>query len=171
MQKIQDPKAFHSLNISRSGLSAQRRRLDAISENLANLHTTRGKDGGPYRPRVVVLKEGEENASWRTGETPVDEPRAGRLWTTHPSHIPGGTAGEEAEVLHGVQAEKLVQNRRPRMEYDPGHPDADENGYVAYPDINVVEEMTNLIAASRAYEANLTALTAAKEMAAKALEI
>jgi flagellar basal-body rod protein FlgC len=64
-----------------------------------------------------------------------------------------------------------VQNRRPRMEYDPEHPDADERGYVAYPDINVVEEMTHLIAASRAYEANLTAMAAAKDMAGKALEI
>lgn len=171
MPKIQDPKAFFSLNISRSGLSAQRRRMDAISENLANLHTTRGKDGGPFRPRVVVLEEGQENASWTdVGETDA-EPRSDRLWTTHPSHIPGESGSGESARLHGVEAKTLVQNRRPRMEYDPEHPDADENGYVAYPDINVVEEMTNLIAASRAYEANLSAMTAAKEMAAKALEI
>ena len=64
-----------------------------------------------------------------------------------------------------------VQNRRPRLEYDPDHPDADENGYVAYPDINVVEEMTNLVLASRAWEANLTAMKAAKDIAAKSLEI
>jgi flagellar basal-body rod protein FlgC len=164
---ISEPSAFHQLNISRSGLSAQRRRMDAISENLANIHTTRGADGGPFQPRVVTLAEGEEEQAFASLETP----RPARLWTTHPEHLAASREGGEGDGLSGVKAERMVQNRRPRMEYDPEHPDADENGYVAYPDINVVEEMTHLIAASRAYEANLTALTAAKDMAGKALEI
>jgi flagellar basal-body rod protein FlgC len=171
MSKIQDPAPFFSLNISRSGLSAQRRRLDAVAENLANLHTTRGANGGPFQPRVVVLHEGDLESSWLTRPEEEGQPVPGRLWTTHPQHLSGSGTSEDPEQLRGVEAERLVQQRRPRMEYDPEHPDADENGYVAYPDINVVEEMTHLIAASRAYEANLTALAAAKEMAVKALEI
>ena len=165
---IREPGAFQALNISRSGLSAQRRRMDAISENLANLHTTRGKEGGPFQPRMVTMAEGEEpRAAGDSGEG-----RPARVWTTNPGHLRGSgpTAGEE-DGLAGVKAQRVVQQRRPRLEYDPEHPDADEEGYVAYPDINVVEEMTHLIAASRAYEANLTALGAAKEMDAKALEI
>ena len=165
--KIDEPAAFHHLNISRSGLTAQRRRMDAISENLANLHTTRGANGGPFQPRVTVMEEGEENRSFTT----LDTPRPARLWTTHPEHLRATDEGVEDSPLAGVKADVMVQNRRPRMEYDPEHPDADERGYVAYPDINVVEEMTHLIAASRAYEANLTAMAAAKDMAGKALEI
>jgi len=164
---IKDPTVFHSLNISRSGLSAQRRRMDAISENLANIHTTRGADGGPYRPRVTTMEEGEVEADYVT----MLGPRPSRLLSTHPEHLRSERGGEEEEALHGVTARVTVQNRPPRMEYDPEHPDADADGYVAYPDINLVEEMTHLIAASRAYEANLTALQAAKEMAANALEI
>lgn len=165
--KIQDPTAFHHMNISRSGLSAQRRRMDAISENLANLHTTRGADGGPFKPRVVVLNEGQEERAFL--ETENAGPK--RLWTTHPDHLASMQEPTEGDGLRGVESERQIQNRRPRMEYDPEHPDADEQGYVAYPDINVVEEMTHLIAASRAYEANLTALAAAKDMNTKALEI
>jgi flagellar basal-body rod protein FlgC len=165
--KIEEPAAFHHLNVSRSGLTAQRRRMDAISENLANLHTTRGANGGPFQPRVTVMEEGEENRSFTT----VDSPRPARLWTTHPEHLRASDEGGVDSPLAGVKADVMVQNRRPRMEYDPEHPDADERGYVAYPDINVVEEMTHLIAASRAYEANLTAMAAAKDMAGKALEI
>ena len=164
-----EPSAFHALNISRSGLSAQRRRMDAISENLANLHTTRGKDGGPFQPRLVTLAEGEEKQA--TVDTEGNA-RPARVWTTHPEHLRGsGPEPGEGDGLAGVKAQRVTQYRRPRLEYDPQHPDADENGYVAYPDINVVEEMTHLIAASRAYEANLTALGAAKEMDGKALEI
>jgi flagellar basal-body rod protein FlgC len=165
--KIDEPAAFHHLNISRSGLTAQRRRMDAISENLANLHTTRGANGGPFQPRVTVMEEGEEDRAFTT----LDMPRPARLWTTHPEHLRATDEGVEDSPLSGVKADVMVQNRRPRMEYDPEHPDADERGYVAYPDINVVEEMTHLIAASRAYEANLTAMAAAKDMAGKALEI
>lgn len=165
--KIEEPTAFHHLNISRSGLSAQRRRMDAISENLANLQTTRGKDGGPFQPRVTTMGEGEERAAF----VDLQSPRPARLWTTHPEHLRATQDGTEEDGLSGVKAEVLIQNRRPRLEYDPEHPDADEHGYVAYPDINVVEEMTHLIAASRSYEANLTAIAAAKDMAGKALEI
>ncbi len=165
--KIQDPTAFFNLDISRSGLQAQRRRMDAISENIANVHTTRGANGGPFQPLVTTMREGELQQEYFDPEQ-----REGvEILTTHPDHINSTEAGDYPESLHGVQAEIQTQNRKPRMEFDPDHPDADENGYVAYPDINLVEEMTHLIAASRAYEANLTAIQAAKEMAAKALEI
>ena len=159
-----DPTVFHSLNISRSGLSAQRRRMDAISENLANATTTRGANGGPYQPRIVVMEENPEPIGFPEGVR-------GRLQATHPGHLSGDRIADSERELRGVSERVEVQNRRPWLEYDPDHPDADENGYVAYPDINVVEEMTNLVLASRAWEANLTAMKAAKDIAAKSLEI
>jgi len=159
-----DPLAFHSLNISRSGLSAQRRRMDAISENLANTSTTRGANGGPYQPKVVVMEESPTAIGFTS-------PLPGRLMATQVGHLDGDRVVESQRQFRGVQENTIVQDRRPRMEYDPEHPDADENGYVAYPDINVVEEMTNLVLASRAWEANLTAMKAAKDIAAKSLEI
>jgi flagellar basal-body rod protein FlgC len=167
MMKTSEPRAFFNLNISHSGLASQRRRMDAISENLANVNTTRGKDGGPFKPRVTVMHEGELETSY----VKIQSNKASNILSTSPDHIISSSTEEESEALHGVRAEIMIQNRRPRMEYDPDHPDADADGYVAYPDINVVEEMTNLIAASRSYEANLTAIAAAKDMAAKALEI
>ncbi len=164
MKTQNDPAAFHSLHISRSGLRAQRRRMDAISENLANAHTTRGADGGPYRPKVVVLAEGDQSITYARKE-------AGGLETTAEGHLSGGQVSEQTRSLRGVKEEVLIQDRRPRLEFDPDHPDADADGYVAYPDINVVEEMTQLMLASRAWEANATALQAAKTIAAKSLEI
>ncbi len=164
MKTRNDPAAFHSLNISRSGLRAQRRRMDAISENIANAYTTRGADGGPYRPKVVVLQEGKETLRYR-------HELEGNLLTTNGDHLSGGRTVENKSALRGVQEDILIQDRRPRLEYDPDHPDADVDGYVAYPDINMVEEMTHLMLASRAWEANATAMKAAKDIASKSLEI
>jgi len=165
--KLDGPKAFYNLDISRSALQAQRRRMDAISENLANLSTTRGANGGPYRPKTVSMQEGDLAAEW----VKVEGEQPKRIWTTHPQHLGSDTVEGDSSELSGVRAEVSISNRPPRMEYDPDHPDANEEGYVAYPDINVVEEMTHLIAASRAYEANITALAAAKDMATRALDI
>lgn len=140
---------FSAFNISASGMTAQRLRSDTISQNLANVNTTRTSDGGPYRRKTVVFRE-RENTSF-------DEV----LMTT------SGLAGNGVKVIKVVEDTQTPMN----MVYDPAHPDADENGYVTYPNVNTVTEMTNLIDASRAYEANITAFDAAKSMALKGLEI
>ena len=140
---------FSSFNISASGMTAQRLRSDTISQNLANVNTTRTSDGEPYRRKTVVFQKREM--------TSFDSV----LMTT------SGLAG------NGVKVTKIVEDTSTPMNmvYDPSHPDADENGYVTYPNVNTVTEMTNLIDASRAYEANITAFDAAKSMALKGLEI
>lgn len=140
---------FSSFNISASGMTAQRLRTDIISQNLANVNTTRTSEGGAYVRKTVVFAEKQS--------TSFDQV----LMTT------SGLVG------NGVKATKVVEDTSTPMNmvYDPSHPDADENGYVTYPNVNTVTEMTNLIDASRSYEANVTAFDAAKSMALKGLEI
>jgi flagellar basal-body rod protein FlgC len=138
-----------SLKISSSGLAANRKRMEAISSNIANAQTTRTAEGGPYRRKEVVF-----------GSEPARESFADIL------------EGELDEKAQTVQATEVIStNRPPIMKYDPNHPDANEDGYVAMPNINVMEEMANMISAQRAYEANITSMNVAKSMAIKALEI
>lgn len=138
-----------SLRISASGLAANKKRMEAISSNIANAQTTRTPEGGAYRRKEVVF-----------GSEPTRESFSQVL------------EGELSEKIQSVHATEVISsNRPPRPVYDPGHPDADEKGYVFYPNINVMEEMANMISASRSYEANVTALNTAKNMAVKALEI
>lgn len=132
---------FQSFDISASALSAQRLRMDTIANNLANVNTTRTEDGGPYRRHMAIFAE---RRPWQSGAL--------------------GTGG--------VRVQGIVEDTDPpRRVYDPGHPDADADGYVLMPNVNVVTEMVDMISASRAYEANIAALNAAKAMATKALEI
>jgi flagellar basal-body rod protein FlgC len=132
--------SFSSIDISASGLFAQRMRLDTIANNIANATTTRTDQGGPYRKQQVVFKA-------YTGES--DDP-----------------------LTRGVQVEGIVESSDPpKMIYDPGNPDAGPDGRVAMPNVNVVEEMVDMITATRSYEANIQAIGAAKTMASKALEI
>ena len=138
---------FTTMKISASALKAQRIRMNAISSNLANIETTRTPDGGPYRKREVVFKSSQQDF-------------ADTLDTRMRDAVQG------VEVSH-VQASRLP----PRMVYDPSHPDADENGQVAMPNISLVEETADMMSASRAYEANVTVVKSAKRMALKALEI
>jgi len=139
---------FSGMNISASGMSAQRLRMDIIAKNIANVQTTRDENGKPYRRKAVVFAE--KNA------TPFQE-------------VFMRTAGI---IGSGVKVTKIVEDRSPlRKVYDPTHPDADEDGYVSYPNVNVVQEMTDLIDATRSYEANVTAFNATKNMALKGLEI
>jgi flagellar basal-body rod protein FlgC len=140
---------FKSMDISSSGLAAQRLRMNVLSANLANAQSTRGDDGGPYRRRDVVFQ------AIPTGEKFED--------------FLNGTQGTE---LRKVQVSEIHKdNKEPRRVYDPGHPDADGQGYVSLPNVQVMTEMVNMIAATRAYEANATAIDDAKQMAVKALEI
>ncbi len=140
---------LESIRISASGLSAQRARMNIISSNLANVNTTRTQEGGPYVRRDVVFAA-------RPAELPFHDMLESRM-TRETSDV--GVAG-------------IIQDQRPLpLKYDPGHPDADENGYVRMPNVNTVEEMVNLISATRSYEANIAALGATKSMIVKALEI
>lgn len=133
--------SFSSLDISASGLSAQRIRMDVIATNIANANATRTAQGGPYKRQEVVF--------------------AARM----------DQAGLDADTV-GVDVPQIVTDPTPpRQVYDPGHPDADARGYVLMPNVNVVQEMVDMISATRAYEANVTAMNATKSMAAKALEI
>ncbi len=158
-----------SIDISATGLSAMRRRMNAISSNIANAETTRTEEGGPYRRREVVMVEGEKFPGFPF----FFEQQRGRLAVTNPRHLQDRSERipDDRQRLHGVDGQLEISQDDPILVFDPSHPDADEAGYVAMPNINVVQEMVDLIVASRAYEANLTVVTSDKEMVKKALEI
>jgi flagellar basal-body rod protein FlgC len=139
---------FESLKVSASGLNAQRRAIQTVATNLANAHTTRTESGGPYLRKRTVLSE-----------TPASEGFAAMF----SQKLGGNLPGVKAEVVEDTQGLKVV--------FDPSHPDADESGAVTLPNVSVVEEMVDLLRATRSYEANVTAFNAAKGMALKALEI
>lgn len=136
------------LKVSGSALTAQRLRMDVIASNIANAETTRTPSGGPYRRQTVVF-------------TPLSL-----------DHEAGVAAGAAAPVAAGLQIERIVQGTDDgRTVFDPAHPDADPNGFVAYPEIDMVVEMTDMVAATRAYEANVTVIQAIKTMAQRTLDI
>lgn len=140
---------FTALESSASALTAQRLRMDTISENIANANTTRTEDGTPYRRKTVIFEA-------------VDTPFSSYLSKASRERLSGG----------GVRVSAIVQDTSPfKSVYDPGHPDADENGMVQMPNVDVITEMVNMISATRAYEANVTAINNTKAMASKALEI
>jgi len=135
---------LQSLEISASGLYAQRRRMDVIASNLANIETTHTKKGGPYRRKMVVMSP-----------KPVED--FNKALTL------------QAE---GVKIDDIVEDKSPfRKVYNPSHPDADKNGYVLKPNVDLVVEITNMLMARRAFEANIAAIKSTKQMALKALEI
>ncbi len=138
-----------AMNISASGLTANRLWLDTIASNIANANTTRTPEGGPYRRQdVVMVPRGQAGFSQFLGDA-------------------GNTS-----LGQGVEVAGIVKDASaPRLVYNPDSPDANANGYVAMPNINVVTEMVNMVAAQRAYEANVTVMDAAKSMAIKSLEI
>ncbi len=140
---------FDALRVSASGLAAQRIRMNLASNNLANINTTKTPEGGPYRRKEVVFASQPLEKSF--GDT-LSSRMTGRL--------------SEVRV-----AEIVDDPRPPHTKHDPQHPDADEKGYVKTPNINLMEEMVNMISATRSYEANVTAIKATKDMALKALEI
>lgn len=142
---------FSSLDISASGLTAQRLRMDLISQNIANADTTKTEDGTPYRRKTVVFQQ-------RSADKPFSE----YLSDASKSKIGGG----------GVRVLRIVEDMSPlKKVYDPENPDADKEGYVYMPNVDITTEMINMISASRSYEANISSLNATKDMAMKALEI
>lgn len=141
---------FQSFNISATGMTAQRFRTDIIAENIANVNTTRTEDDEPYRRKIVTFRE--------KSVTPFSQ-----LFS----------ASKNGTVGNGVKVSSVTEDYSTDfiMEYDPANPDADENGYVSYPNVNTVTEMTDLIDATRAYEANATAFEASKSIAETGLSI
>jgi len=136
---------FTAFNISASALSAQRARMNLVSSNLANINSTETPEGGPYRRKDVVFSA---------------------------SPSPGSFQEVLKDKINEVQITEIVEDGRPfKSVYDPYHPSADANGYVYYPNVNLVEEMVNMMSATRSYEANVTMIKATKSMAQKALEI
>ncbi|HVN23144.1 MAG TPA: flagellar basal body rod protein FlgC [Syntrophorhabdales bacterium] len=137
---------FDVLKISSSGLRAQRIRMETIATNLANIHTTRTEDGGPYRKQNVVLSSADASGD--------------------------GFGGVLSKKLEGVAVEEITESEKPfEKTHDPSHPDADQDGYVTYPNVNVLEEMTDMVSASRSYEANVNVINTTKHMFQKSLEI
>lgn len=141
---------LNSMDISASGLTAERLRMDVISQNIANVNTTRTSSGGPYRRKLVLFKEIQSPSSFKNIFDKVK----------------GSFNGL------GVEVTGIVDDQTPfRKVFDPGNPDADKSGYVNLPNINIVSEMVDMISATRAYEANVTAFNATKSMLQKSLEI
>ncbi|UGS33706.1 flagellar basal body rod protein FlgC [Capillimicrobium parvum] len=147
---------FDALSISASGLSAERLRMDVTAENLANAQSTQGAGGQPYRRKEVVLQA-------TGGAGGFQAALAGAM---------GPAGGGSGAVPGGVQVAGIVEDAEPgRRIYDPGHPDADAQGYVTMPNVDSVTEMVDLISESRAYEANVTAMQTAKQMFTKTLDL
>jgi flagellar basal-body rod protein FlgC len=140
---------FDSININASALTAEKTRIDIISKNIANANTTRSTGGLPYRRQMVVFEESKK--------------------TNFASYLNKYTNEFNGK---GVKVSKIIEDDSPfKLKYDPGHPDADENGYVMMPNVDVIREMVDLIDAQRAYEANITAINTTKTMMMNALEI
>lgn len=135
---------FDIMNVSASGLTAQRARMETVSSNLANSYTTRTPEGGPYRRRDVVF-----------------------------ASVPARSFKDSLDrALQGVQVTQVVEDQSPfRLRYEPGHPDADKDGYVKYPNVEPTVEMVNLVSSTRSYEANLAVIEATKSLMLRTLEI
>ena len=137
---------FGILDVSASGLNSQRTRMNVIASNIANLNVTRTPEGGPYRRKDVIFQ------------------------TTEMGSFADQLANSMSSM--GVEVTEVYEDSAPFLErYEPNHPDANADGIVMYPNINIVEEMTNIVSASRSFEANVTVIQATKELATKALQI
>ena len=144
---------FDGYNVATSGMSAQRTRINVVSANIANAQTTHSSDGGPYKKQKVVFEEillNSENKTKNDTNSPKIDPLS----------------------LRGVGVKEIISAKdEPMMKYEPNHPDANKDGYVAYPNINPVIEMVNLIEAMRSYEANVSSFKTQKEMDTQTLDI
>jgi len=141
---------FNALNVSATGLTAQRLRMDTISQNIANINTTRTPEGGPYRRKVTLFQEIPDQSFNRIFQNTINRPVLGA----------------------GVRVSEIAADNTPGDRvYEPGHPDADADGYITMPNVNIVSEMVDMISASRSYEANVTAINSSKSMIAKTMEI
>jgi flagellar basal-body rod protein FlgC len=138
---------FDILKISSSGLKAQRTRMEVIAGNLSNVHTTKTDEGGPYKKKEVVFMS-----------TDVSDEK--------------GFGGVLSKKIEGVRVDAIEESEKSfEKVFDPNHPDADQEGYVMYPNVNMMEEMTDMVAATRAYEANINVMNTTKEMLMKSLDL
>jgi flagellar basal-body rod protein FlgC len=175
---------FRSLAIAASGLSAQRQRMETVASNIANAETTRGPDGAPYRRRVTVLEAGDQTE--QTGPLAPGQPvgSSGPFHGVPPFEVPSGkfpadiTKTFQIPVLEtrdgteGVRIAGVVEDQTEGpLVYDPGHPDANEQGYVRYPNVRITDELVDMMDARRIYEANATVFQSAKAMLRRALDI
>lgn len=146
---------FDAMDVSASGMSAERLRMDVTSENLANAQTTQGPNGGPYVRKEVVLQQA-----------------GGGFGAALTGAIGGVTASASPAAATGVEVAGIVNDPTPsQMVYDPGHPDANRQGYVAMPNVNSVTEMVDLISEQRSYEANVTAMQSSKTLFTKTFDL
>jgi flagellar basal-body rod protein FlgC len=138
---------FSALSVAASGMSAQRTRAQIVTENLANAETTRTPEGGPYRRKDVVFESGSASAEF------------------------GSVLSDAIGNSTGVTAREVVIDREPERRYLPGHPDADKDGYVLFPSVNVAEDMVDLMGASRGFQANVSAMSALKDMIKSSIDL
>ena len=142
---------YTSIEVSASGLSAQRLAMDVIANNIANVNTTRTSEGGPFKRQLVVMAQKNEATATQTAN-------------------PADTSGDPGAARAGVEVVGIIKDpSADKLIYDPSHPDADAQGYVHMPNIEVVKEMVDMMAASRAYEANVTAIQESRQMGAATL--
>lgn len=143
---------FSSMNIGATALTAERTRMDIIAKNMANAQTTRTKNGQPYRRQVAVFQEVQEDKSFKS--------------------VLASKTTKKSGSVGGVEVVGIVEDKSPfKLRYDPGHPDADENGYVKMSNVDTITEMVDMISTQRAYDANVTSINTARMMLQKAMEI
>ncbi|GAB5464838.1 MAG: flagellar basal body rod protein FlgC [Candidatus Kapaibacteriales bacterium] len=156
---------FSSFDISGQGMSLQRMRLSSVARNIANVNTTKGTDGNPYRREVVVSRHIQGSPFQQEMDYLISMER------TDASHAPSARQADYPPDYEVVRSRVAYDDTPPRLVYNPGHPDADENGYVKMPNINVVTEMVEMITAQRTFEANTQVVDSAKNIARNSLEI
>ena len=160
---------FSSIEVSASGMTLQRQKMDVVAQNIANAETTKTKDGTPYRRKRVLVSEAEESVPFKTAMASART----KLIRTNNRHLISSRKNSNANLeISKAEANEIEDPASSfRLVHDPDHPDADQEGFVKMPDIEIVNEMVDMMAASRAYEANTMAISTAKEMAKNALDI
>jgi flagellar basal-body rod protein FlgC len=160
---------FSSIEISGSGMSVQRRKMNVVAENIANAETVKTEDGGPYRRRSLEITSDSEKVPFKTLLSKSQATLA-RTHKLHMTETPNVRRDYE-KVVQAKSRELVAGEDAYRLVYDPSHPEANEDGYVKMPDIEIVNEMVDMISANRAYEANAMAISASKDMLKNALDI
>jgi flagellar basal-body rod protein FlgC len=160
---------FKAIDVASTGMTVQRQKMDVVSENIANIDTSRTSEGGPYRRQKVVVSEANSRPSFSRAMSSAHD----KLTRTNPLHIKGQIrAMNDAPDMNKVSGKEIRDPESSfKLVYDPSHPDADNDGYVQMPDIEMINEMVDMIAANRAYEANIATVSASKQMLNEALDI
>jgi len=161
---------FRTLAVAADGLSAQRHKMNVVSENIANAETTRTPQGGPYRRQRVVLTAPKQARAF-SAELQAAHLQMRRTHDEHRVPTASGLTSLQKPGQFVVAKDKVNPDEKPNMVYDPTHPDANAEGYVAMPNVEIVTEMVDLMTAQRAYEANITTVESVKQMVDKALDI